>query len=704
MRAAYLVDWNDFVSHTVNHYKQWVKNWEVENEPNAGFQYQDYAEILKESYQTIKAGDPTATVAGFSGGGFTQSWYDSIINLIGTSYFDAMSVHLYNDDPTIHQAFGNYIVSKNKPGWNTETGLTGNHFLQTLLTYDDVAYSNGWQQNMEGNWSETRTAINNYLLSMSEGRMSHYFYYFNRFTNAGPTQPTRRGGGGKEMVEYDGSLRPDGVGLSIASSFIDGTTYNSKYVRTSMNAYLYMKTGGVNGFFWLTSGSFHTPAAGSTGSDVTYYDLMGNPLAQNSDYNPNGGPIYFTTSLTNISTIQTQRLGQLVLNTSTNAAPVALLSQVPASVQPGTPITVLVSGHDMDQDGQSIASYEVSVNGNVISEAPTSAGLYTFTAPTTQGTYSVSLRAQDDEGTWSPAVTTNFTVDNTYVWNGGGDKVHWSDPMNWAPHSVPGSTNNAIISVPGALSVHLDTSATIGNLQLDKTLSITAGSHSVLRVSSLTLGSGAALDLNDNAMIVDYTDASPLSAVSAMLTSGFNGGSWNGAGIMSSSAAAVAGTSSKTAVGITEASNTGTTSFQGQPVDATTLLIRYTLAGDSTLDGGVNALDFNALATNFGQSGKFWFHGDFNYDGTVNTFDFTLLGTNFGKTLPALAESLNAVAQSTQVAALPTPNRVAWTDQSRSSWSGWSDWSASAIQQEMGEDAPFAVPIEAATKDLLTSL
>jgi hypothetical protein len=488
------------------------------------------------------------------------------------------------------------------------------------------------------------------------------------------------------MVEYDGSLRPTGVGLSIASSFIDGTTYNSKYTRTGMNAYLYTKTGGVNGFFWLTSGIFHTPASGSAGSDVTYYDIMGNALPPNTDYNPNGGPVYFTTALANISTIQNQRLGQLVLNTSTgNAAPLAFLSQVPTSVHPGTPMAVLVSGRDMDQDGQSIAAYEVSLNGNVLGSAPTTQGLYTFTAPTTSGTYSLSLRVQDNEGTWSPAVTSNFTVDNTFVWNGGGDGVNWNDPLNWAPHSLPGSANDAIVSVAGAPTIHLSGSAAIRSLQLDETLVLSAGANAVLRVSSLTLG--GTLDLNDNEMIVDYTGASPLSAVTAMLASGFNGGSWNGAGIMSSSAAAAAGSSLKTALGIMEASDTAATSFAGQAVDNTALLIRYTAAGDANLDGSVDTLDFNLLASNFSQSGKRWFNGDFDYDSAVDTIDFNLLAANFSEIVPAPAASLTSAL----LAASPTRNLIGWTDHAQ--------WSVFPIQ----EDA-LALLTEAANEDLVSSL
>ena len=44
------------------------------------------------------------------------------------------------------------------------------------------------------------------------------------------------------------------------------------------------------------------------------------------------------------------------------------------------------------------------------------------------------------------------------------------------------------------------------------------------------------------------------------------------------------------------------------------------------------------LATNFSKSGQFWTAGDFNYDGVVNALDFNALASNFGQTLssPAL--------------------------------------------------------------------
>jgi autotransporter-associated beta strand protein len=64
------------------------------------------------------------------------------------------------------------------------------------------------------------------------------------------------------------------------------------------------------------------------------------------------------------------------------------------------------------------------------------------------------------------------------------------------------------------------------------------------------------------------------------------------------------------------------------------LQLLRTYLGDANTDGTVNALDFNALATNYGTTGNaVWAQGDFNYDGNVDTSDFVTLSTEFGQTL-----------------------------------------------------------------------
>ena len=90
------------------------------------------------------------------------------------------------------------------------------------------------------------------------------------------------------------------------------------------------------------------------------------------------------------------------------------------------------------------------------------------------------------------------------------------------------------------------------------------------------------------------------------------------------------------ALGYADNATLGRSVFAGQSVDATSLLVAYTYTGDANLDGTVNALDFNAVASNFGAvSGMVWTNGDFNYDGIVNTQDFTSMAANFGLVMSA---------------------------------------------------------------------
>jgi hypothetical protein len=150
------------------------------------------------------------------------------------------------------------------------------------------------------------------------------------------------------------------------------------------------------------------------------------------------------------------------------------------------------------------------------------------------------------------------------------------------------------------------------------------------------------LDLTNNSLVVDYLPAgpSPLSEVREDLQSGYAGGAWNGAGIVSSIAPATGGT-----LGYAEASDvlgiTGgqTATFSGVNVDATSVLVMYTRPGDADFDGLVDFDDFVRLRDNFGKAPGVWGEGDFNHDGLVDFNDFQLLEVNFGGTVDGLTSN-----------------------------------------------------------------
>jgi hypothetical protein len=159
------------------------------------------------------------------------------------------------------------------------------------------------------------------------------------------------------------------------------------------------------------------------------------------------------------------------------------------------------------------------------------------------------------------------------------------------------------------------------------------------------------LDVTNNAFVVDYTDPSPLPRLRALILSAYNGGSWNGNGITSSSANA-----NNFGIGYAEASALASVPPIFGTVDATAVLVRYTRYGDANLDGTVNLADFNRLAANFGSTSGDWSQGDFNYDNNVNLADFNRLAANFG--LSAAGPALTPDDWSALASAVPEPTTL----------------------------------------------
>lgn len=192
-----------------------------------------------------------------------------------------------------------------------------------------------------------------------------------------------------------------------------------------------------------------------------------------------------------------------------------------------------------------------------------------------------------------------------------------------------------------ALSGNAGDPASYGRLNIRKKAD--GGETSLVNTLSIQTDGGGnplgRLDLADNSLIVDYSSASPLMTMRALILSGYAGGSWTGNGITSS----VAAVTSLRSLGYGEASKVlglsgaNTTTWEGQTVDATSVLVRYTLVGDANLDGFVDLGDLGgAVAPNYGiGSGKSWQDGDFNGDGAVDLSDLALLAANYGTALAA---------------------------------------------------------------------
>ena len=69
--------------------------------------------------------------------------------------------------------------------------------------------------------------------------------------------------------------------------------------------------------------------------------------------------------------------------------------------------------------------------------------------------------------------------------------------------------------------------------------------------------------------------------------------------------------------------------FGGQPVDTSAVLIGYTRTGDANLDGVVNDDDVTIVGTDFAPGKPRWALGDFDYNGFVDNDDVTLFGVYY---------------------------------------------------------------------------
>jgi hypothetical protein len=142
----------------------------------------------------------------------------------------------------------------------------------------------------------------------------------------------------------------------------------------------------------------------------------------------------------------------------------------------------------------------------------------------------------------------------------------------------------------------------------------------------LNLVAGSTLDITNNHFIINYGSGSdPIASIAGFIKSGYNGGFWNGTGIISSSAQLLTGGHAY-GVGWADGADGVVSGLSSSQIE-----IKYTLLGDANLDGTVNGSDFSILASNFGKGFTNWDQGNFLFSSSINGSDFAALAANFGQ-------------------------------------------------------------------------
>ncbi|HEY1921284.1 MAG TPA: hypothetical protein VGG44_00850, partial [Tepidisphaeraceae bacterium] len=387
----------------------------------------------------------------------------------------------------------------------------------------------------------------------------------------------------------------------------------------------------------LSNGQSFNPAADMNGTglnDVNDWLLFEAELQQNNllstsnpDYVSSSTISYAAALSPNISLtlpagttynlqvpIATANLGALSMNAG------ATLNVTGISFQANTPYAVTFGA--------------TPINGNVtfnVANNGTGAGTLNLGALNDSGVASsifiggngtVGLNAA---GNLSAATTASITSGSTLAVNANAALgTHGINVSNSG--SLVVNANQILGTVSGIGSITVGNGATANTLQF-------APNTTGITMSALTINGNAALDISNNHLLINFgTNADPSPTIRQYLIDGYNGGAWNGAGGIDSSAI-----TSGYGIGYADGSDNVVTNLLPGQIE-----VAFTLYGDANLDGVVNGEDFTILAGNLGKSVNAWDQGDFNYDNVVSGVDFTLLVSNLGKaangadiTLPA---------------------------------------------------------------------
>lgn len=205
-------------------------------------------------------------------------------------------------------------------------------------------------------------------------------------------------------------------------------------------------------------------------------------------------------------------------------------------------------------------------------------------------------------------------------------------------------TQSTLVTMNTGTTLSLPASATLLGLTLNGTAAtnLAPGGARTLRTAGLTLSADARLDLGDNDLIIDATDATQaavLASITGWITTGRANGLWNGNGIFSTVAAANPRRNTGLGVLLNDDGSNGVIvdPFGDNSVGPDAILVKYTWTGDLNLDGIVDAEDYFRIDLGYLNGQSIYGRGDINYDSRIDIDDYFLMDQAFSSQLGPLA-------------------------------------------------------------------
>ncbi len=469
------------------------------------------------------------------------------------------------------------------------------------------------------------------------------------------------------VANTTGIVRAEGGELDLAAS---GNTNNGQIQASSGNTVLYVQGLTTNaGTIALTGGAFdnNNVALSNVGTN------SGNGIVRTGGLT-NAGTMLFTDAATSVFGPVINNGGaapgtiKIVSNTTsffgnvTNNGTIKVTSGVARFL--GNGVSMTVGGtYNSDPSDNYFNGLAVTSGGNVLGGNGDRFFLTGGTALTNDGNWNVtgtlSSNAVANTGTFTQTgtliETANFTNSGTVTiggvqnWSGGTTFANTAGATTF--QSDAGSTTATPLSINGTGgSVTFGSTQHLASVSLSggATASVTSGGDKVVRANTVSIAAGSKIDLSDNKLITQ-------SAV----------GSWNGSAYSGVLGLAVSGrlatsqasaTSGLTTIAVAANSDLNKTTFGGESVGGSDVLVMYTYAGDADLTGKITGDDYFRIDSGYAAHATGYDNGDFNLDGRIDADDYFIIDRNYSRQGTAFSASEPVMLDGVQM--VPEPGVV----------------------------------------------
>ncbi len=298
MRPTNMVDWVNYVTNYVAHYKGEISDYFVWNEPwylwwadgrdakfyNRAKAGEDFGRLMLAAYGGVKAVNPEATVCGFCTYADGGRWVTQVMNGGGYEACDQMDFHYYASQPRcrrgrdlglVKEAFG--VVYKahpdcRKPIYHTEGGAATYGRLSGLYRVTVP-----WEPDSKSDIVRTADEISRLCVSLLAEGVTRVFHY---------TQHSRKALGVKspylKLQMPDGRPHPALAAHAFMAEMLDEASFErvSDFGADGLE-YLFLRKDGspVSVYAGLTE---RETFALAERSGVALFDLFGNPVVRSS--------------------------------------------------------------------------------------------------------------------------------------------------------------------------------------------------------------------------------------------------------------------------------------------------------------------------------------------------------------------------------------------------------------------------------------